>query len=100
MYTYNATVVRWIDGDTVQLAVDLGFNISMVQIFRLLGIDTPERGEPNYHEARECSISIAPVNTQLKIVTHKRDKYGRWLTEIPQVADALTKRSLLKVKEV
>lgn len=34
MYQYSAIVNRWIDGDTVDLIVDLGFNIKIKERFR------------------------------------------------------------------
>ncbi len=98
MYTYNATVVRWVDGDTVILDVDLGFFVSTRQHFRLIDVDTPERGELNYDAARLCAQEVCPVGSQLEILTAKTEKYGRWLVSIPQVAEALLLRNLLKVK--
>jgi len=74
MYTYQATVLRWVDGDTVQLRVDLGFAINVTLKFRLLGVDTPERGTLNYVEAKNCSESVLPVGTVLTITTHKLTK--------------------------
>jgi micrococcal nuclease len=43
MYEYNVKVVRVIDGDTIDVDIDLGFNIVLKkQRIRLYGIDTPE----------------------------------------------------------
>lgn len=42
MYTYNADVDRVVDGDTIDLVVDLGFKITTFQRIRLRGINTPE----------------------------------------------------------
>ena len=43
MYEYRCTVVKIIDGDTVDVDIDLGFGIWMhKERIRLLGIDTPE----------------------------------------------------------
>jgi len=43
MYEYKARVVRVIDGDTVDVDVDLGFGIWMNnERVRIMGIDTPE----------------------------------------------------------
>lgn len=50
-YTYRATVTRWGDGDTVDLAVDAGFDVTVNTRFRLHGIDTPERGNEGYNAA-------------------------------------------------
>ena len=42
-YEYNAKVTKVIDGDTVEVDIDLGFNTILAnQSVRLLGIDTPE----------------------------------------------------------
>ena len=43
MYEYRATVVKVIDGDTVDVDIDLGFGICMKdERVRIMGIDTPE----------------------------------------------------------
>lgn len=96
MYQYRATVVRWIDGDTVDLDVDLGFHVITRQRFRLLGVDTPERGEPGYGEARQCAESVLPTGAVVTVETIKTDKYGRWLADLPAVRDELSARGLLK----
>lgn len=46
MYTYNAKVLRVIDGDTLRCDIDLGFGVSIVRIVKMQGIEsyrTPER---------------------------------------------------------
>lgn len=43
MYEYRATVIKVIDGDTVDVDIDLGFGIVMKdERVRIMGIDTPE----------------------------------------------------------
>ena len=43
MYEYRAKIVRIIDGDTVDVDIDLGFGIWMKnERVRIMGIDTPE----------------------------------------------------------
>ena len=43
MYEYRATVVKVIDGDTVDVDIDLGFGIILSdERVRIMGIDTPE----------------------------------------------------------
>lgn len=82
-YNYSATVVRWVDGDTVWLSVDLGFRIVTTNDFRLYGVDTPERGKPGYQEATVRCNELAPVGQQVDVSTYKvPDKYGRWLVDI------------------
>ena len=42
-YEYNVSVVKVVDGDTVDVDIDLGFGmIYKKQRVRMLGIDTPE----------------------------------------------------------
>lgn len=43
MYTYSATLDRVVDGDTVDLNIDLGFDIWVKQRVRLHHVDTPEK---------------------------------------------------------
>ena len=43
MYEYNCKMVRVVDGDTVDVDIDLGFGVWMRnQRIRMYGIDTPE----------------------------------------------------------
>ena len=45
-YLYSCACLRVIDGDTVDLEVDLGFNMKKRERFRLDGYDTPETWNP------------------------------------------------------
>jgi len=43
MYEYRATIVKIVDGDTVDVDIDLGFNVVLKdERVRIAGIDTPE----------------------------------------------------------
>lgn len=46
MYKYWAEVIRVVDGDTVDMLIDLGFDVWVKQRIRLLGIDTAEKKAP------------------------------------------------------
>ena len=89
-YIYEAEVIAWIDGDTVALHVtkdyDFGFHITVTGQFeghfRLLGVDTPEKGHLNYREATAFSKSLAPVGSIVTIETRKYDKFGRYLAKV------------------
>lgn len=79
-YTYAAEVIRWIDGDTVDLKVDLGFHMWAQTRFRLHGIDTPERGQPGFKEATAAANALAPPGSTVVLESFKDgDKFGRWL---------------------
>ena len=59
MYTYHATINRIIDGDTVDVTLDLGFGVKYDQRVRLAGIDTPEKRTRN---AAEKALGIDATN--------------------------------------
>jgi micrococcal nuclease len=95
-YVFNAKVIRWVDGDTVDLDVDLGFRFRANMRFRLLGVDTPERGQVNYTKASDLSKSLAPVDKTVLIQTvkdEKADKYGRYLVTV--VSDGVEVNAML-----
>lgn len=48
LYQYSAKLQKVVDGDTVDLVVDLGFSINVTTRFRLDGIDAPEMKAPTW----------------------------------------------------
>ncbi len=78
-YDYAVTVARVVDGDTLDLDVDLGFYLRSRLRFRLLGIDAPERGQPGYAEAmaavRTWLDDPNRVGVELRARTYKADAY-------------------------
>lgn len=83
---FHVKVERVIDGDSVVLVVDLGNKITWRDSFRLLGIDTPERGGQGYAEA-SAHLEQLLANGLSRIETHRADKYGRWLADLYVSAD-------------
>ncbi len=83
MWQYRANFVRAVDGDTVDLLVDLGFKIYAKIRVRVVGVDTPERGEDGYREATEfVERWFEQHEGECHIETEKTGKYGRWLAKI------------------
>jgi len=84
MYQYNATVVNIVDGDTVDLNMDLGFHIWVTKRIRLAYIDTPERFSDEGKKATEFVKQTIPVGSNVVVKTSldSTDKYGRVLGEI------------------
>jgi micrococcal nuclease len=89
MYEYEATIRRWVDGDTVDVDIDLGFGlIYSNQRIRLYGIDAPEKRTRDLVEKERGLAATAyvneqaPVGSKVVIKTYKDDKYGRILGEI------------------
>jgi micrococcal nuclease len=92
MYEYKAELIRVVDGDTVDLMVDLGFNIQIKERFRLEGIDAPESRTLDLEEkarglaaARHLKILFESVPFGCLLVRTKVDskgKYGRYLGKL------------------
>lgn len=90
MYQYKAKVLKVLDGDTVDIDLDLGFNIVLAnQRVRMAGIDTPESRTTDSEEKVRGQLSKKklsdklPVGSWVKIETRKSDsnddKFGRIL---------------------
>ena len=89
MYEYRVKkVLKIVDGDTIDVDIDLGFNISYYQRVRLAGIDTPESRTTDKKE-KELGLEVKDrlkkaidAATNIIIKTEKPDsseKYGRIL---------------------
>ena len=87
MYEYNATVDRVVDGDTVDVIVDLGFSVMTKQCLRVSRVDTPEvRGpeRPDGLVSKKFVEMVIPPGSPVVVMTtkDKKGKYGRYLAEI------------------
>ena len=91
MYEYNSRIKRWVDGDTVDVNIDLGFSVVLSdQRIRLLGIDAPESRTRDLEEksrglaTKAYCEELLPPGTWFTLKTHKdgTGKYGRILGEI------------------
>jgi micrococcal nuclease len=89
MYQYEATIRRWVDGDTVDVDIDLGFGLVYSnQRLRLYGIDAPEQRTRDLDEKEKGLAAtayvneVAPVGSKVTITTYKEGKYGRILAEV------------------
>ena len=89
-FCYGAKIEKVIDGDTVDLSVDLGFDIHHKIRVRLYGVDTPESRTVNKAEkeaglkAKEFVKTWAETHSTVLIETvkDKNEKYGRVLAKI------------------
>ena len=89
MYEYSCEVTRVVDGDTVDVIIDLGFDISYKSRVRLYGIDTPESRTRDKDEKVRGLMSKQYLVDELSkgqvvIKTHKdkKGKFGRILGEL------------------
>ena len=82
MYEYRISVVKIIDGDTVDVDIDLGFGVWLKkQRIRLYGIDTPESRTRDLEEKRYGLMAQAFITEQLKdgaILKTRLDKKGKY----------------------
>ena len=84
MHTYKCTILRVVDGDTVDVDIDLGFGVWMrKERIRVLGIDTPESRTRDKTEkiygnlAKEFVKDFLPAGSEQTLVTEK-DKTGKF----------------------
>lgn len=84
MYEYRCKVLRIVDGDTVDVDIDLGFGIWMHrERIRVIGIDTPESRTRDLTEkafglaAKEFVKSLMPIGS-MQIIKTQKDKTGKF----------------------
>ena len=97
MYTYKIKKInRVIDGDTIDVDIDLGFSITITQRVRLQGIDAAETRTKDLVEKEKGLAAKAWLEKELSregewiIITTKEDKYGRILGTLYLVGDPVT----------
>ena len=84
---FQAKVRRVIDGDTLDLDIDLGFHITLSERVRLMGIDTPETRTRKLVEkadglkAKEFVIGFV-ADGSVVIKVHGFGKFGRPLVDL------------------
>jgi len=86
MYEYDCRIVRVVDGDTVDVDVDLGWSTWRCgERIRLYGIDTPECRTRDAEEkaagllAKEFVEETLHVGGTYKLTTKEKGKFGRYL---------------------
>ena len=98
-FVYQVTSIeKIIDGDTIDVTLDLGFDVCTRQRVRLLGIDTPESRTRDLEEKKYgllakkklrewCLIAVASDRDDIEIQLRcpekdSRGKFGRILAEV------------------
>jgi micrococcal nuclease len=97
MYQYKIKKIkRVVDGDTVDVDIDLGFGITYSHRVRLKGINAAETRTSNIEEKTKGLAAKVWLEEQLSregewiIETYKEDKYGRILGTLYLVGDSTT----------
>ena len=88
MYEYRCTLRRVVDGDTIDVDVDLGFKVTLSnERVRLQGINTPESRTKNKAEkilglaVKERLKELLPKKFTIKTTKDGKGKFGRILAE-------------------
>ena len=91
-YTYSIEIVKIVDGDTVDVLIDLGFHVTIKKRVRLQGINAPESRTRDLSEKKKGLASKARLKElcsaeefgapKLVLKCHGLGKYGRVLGEI------------------
>lgn len=103
---YECVVTRVVDGDTMDVEVDLGFDIVTSQRIRLLGVDTPETYRPSceaeraHGEEAKRFVAGACLGMKCKLVTDRdrKGKYGRYLGVVFPPGSETSINDLLRAK--
>lgn len=82
MKYHSGVIKRWITFDTLNVLVDLGFNIFSEQRFRLAGLGQTDIAQIDTQVFLENVQKIAPVNTRVSIECFGRDENFNWLGNI------------------
>ena len=97
MYQYKVKKInRVIDGDTIDLDIDLGFGVNLSHRVRLKDINAAETRTLNAEEKEKGLVAKEWLKKELSregewvINTTKEDKYGRILGTLYRVGDPVT----------
>jgi micrococcal nuclease len=102
VYEYIARFVEVVDGDTVDLDIDLGFKVKTEQRIRVAIVDAPEKKEPGWLEACEFIAQWFKANPICVIKTfpdkkgkEKSGGFDRWLAECYDASGQALSKALL-----
>jgi micrococcal nuclease len=92
MYEYKAKVLKVVDGDTLDVEIDLGFHVYHELRLRLNHVDAPEMSTAAGKAAKAYVVSwmtTCPNGTDVIVKTDrdKTEKYGRYLGVVLAAGD-------------
>lgn len=88
LWRYRARLVRVVDGDTLELEVDLGFGARYAAAIRLLGVDAPELPSADGDRSRAALAQLVAAGAgawPLRVQTHRlasgseARSFARWV---------------------
>ena len=105
MYEYKCKVKRVVVGDTMDVILDLGFDVHHAVRVRMAGIDTPESRTRDKDEKARGKLSKAFLKESIKgkkivLKTKIKDSKGKFGRVIAEVWAEFEKGSLRNVNEL
>lgn len=90
LYQYRARIERVVDGDTLDVLLDAGFDLYTRKRLRLRGVNTPEKNKAATKEAGVAAMIFTKnwlarsgaSEWPIVVQTHESDAFGRWLATI------------------
>ncbi len=96
LHTYLAIVEKVIDGDTLEVRIDLGFDVWRVEHIRLRGLDAPELGSPKGQAAKRFVARELADIPFVVVHTYKTDKYARYVADVFYLAESKKKELIFE----
>ena len=88
MYDYEAKLIKVVDGDTIDVHIDLGFSVWTTKRLRFARIDAYESRTRDLEEkklglaAKQLVIDELENADKILIRVTEKGKFGRWIAEI------------------
>ena len=73
---YSGVVDSVHDGDTINIKLDVGFDLTVYARVRVMGINAPELSTAAGKAARDYAQSLLSVGEPVKVVSYGWDKFG------------------------
>ena len=107
MYNYKISVLKVVDGDTIDAELDLGFDIKVKKRIRFMGINAPESRTRDLEEkarglaAKDRVKQLLEGCENITLKSHGVGKFGRCLGEIMlDMVDGSDKLTLVSLNEL
>jgi len=99
LHVYRCDVLRVLDGDTIDVHVDLGFGVFTRQRLRIYGVNSPEKDTDAGKDAllfvsdllyQASEVLIRTMKQSSRSEAEKREKFGRYLVHLVVDGEPLT----------
>lgn len=81
-FVYGGEVLRVLDGDTIEMRLDLGFDVWRKQSIRLAGVDAAPLGTPAGDAARDHVQEVLARAPAVVVKTNRYDVHKRYLGHV------------------